>query len=208
MVNRYSWHRVGTKGGVWVIVPPLCHKWMTGMTLKWDKSISNDANDCQNREMRENEKRASKWLWNERNDYQMIWVTVKWYEWYEMTWMTFGWDWSHEWLLNETDDIQSVWGQGPSSVRPRPPPFVPTLCQEYRLTIGLGGSGPTIAAVSFCNYNYHDSYHFPVILWHPSHSSLIPIIPHSSISFSSHSHHSTLIHLSLAPFQSFQGHFT
>ena len=31
---------------------------------------------------------------------------------------------------------------------PRPPPFVPTLCQEYRLTIGLGGSGPTITSVS------------------------------------------------------------
>ena len=28
------------------------------------------------------------------------------------------------------------------------PPFVPTLCQEYRLTIGLGGSGPTITSVS------------------------------------------------------------
>ena len=28
------------------------------------------------------------------------------------------------------------------------PPFVPTLCQEYQLTIGLGGSGPTITSVS------------------------------------------------------------
>ena len=61
--------------------------------------------------------------------------------------------------------------------------------------------------MSFSSFDTH-SHHFPVILCHPSHSSLIPLIPHSFISCSSHSHHSALIHLILAPFQSFPGHFT
>ena len=178
------------------------------MTLEWKEWLSNDLSDCKMIWM----------IWNDEND---IWMRL-------VSWMTVKWDGWHSERLKQGACLGRE-PEGPD------PPFVPTLCQEYPLTIGLGGSGPSIVAVSFCNYNYHDSYHFPVILchpshsqiilapfpsfhfhlyhfpvivWHPSQSSLIPIIPHSSISFSSHSHHSTLIHLSLAPFQSFQGHFT
>ena len=67
--------------------------------------------------------------------------------------------------------------------------------------------GIHLILASFPSFDTH-LHHFPVILCHPSHSSLIPLIPHAFISFSSHSHHSALIHLILAPFRSFPGHST